>query len=275
MGLKDLWIYKVGRRMKQVGYEEPHRRIHQAVLRLRERLFVKSYADFDFHQIPIIINNYNRLEYPLQLIEALELLGYRNLYIIDNKSTYPPLLEYYDRCPYRVFRLDENVGHLSLWKTGIYKKFRNQWFIYTDSDIVPGRNCPADFAERLYRLAMKYGALKVGFALHIDDLPDCYENKNRVVAWERLFWENPVEPDVYEAEIDTTFALYRPNIQQRGIDHGLNLRVGGDMAAHHLPWYVDSAHPSEEELNYIRTCNASASWAMSGTPQDPTNYIIK
>ena len=263
MALKNLRISKVIAMLKKWGYEEPRIRIHLIMLWLRERLFVRSYADYDFHNIPIIINNYNRLEYPLLLIGALERLGYKNIYIIDNKSSYPPLLEYYERCPYKVFRLDQNVGHLALWKTGISKKFRNQWFIYTDADIVPGKDCPSDFVERLYRIALKYNALKVGFALHIDDLPDSYEHKDKVVSWERHFWDKPLEPDVYDAEIDTTFSLYRPNVQRRWIDRGLNVRVAGNMAAHHMPWYLDSANLSEEERYYISTCNSSASWVFA------------
>lgn len=267
MEFRKLRKFKALKLLKKWGYKEPRIRLHLMMLRLRERLFVRSYMDFDFHKIPIIINNYNRLEYPLMLIEALERLGYTNIYIIDNKSSYPPLLKYYNRCPYKVFRLKQNVGHLALWETGISRMFRNQWYIYTDADILPGRDCPADFVERMYRIAQKYDAMKVGFALHIDDLPDCYEHKPKVLSWERRFWEKPLEPDVYDAEIDTTFALYRPNVQRRWIDRGLNVRVAGNMTAHHMPWYLDSANPSEEERYYMSTCKPVASWAFADSPK--------
>ena len=46
----------------------------------------------NYKDIPIIINNYNRLEMLTKLIHGLENKGYHNLYIIDNQSTYPPLL---------------------------------------------------------------------------------------------------------------------------------------------------------------------------------------
>ncbi len=257
MGIREARFYKF---LKKWWYTEPKIRLHLAGLRLRERLFVKNYDNFDFHKIPIIINNYNRLEYPMQLIASLERMGYGNIYIIDNKSTYAPLLEYYKTCPYTVFRLDRNVGHLSLWKTGIYRRFRNQWFIYTDSDIVPGKECPEDFARRLYDIAQKYHAIKVGFALHTDDLPDCFDKKRTVIDWERKYWRTPLEPDVYDAEIDTTFALYRPNTRRRAIDRGLNIRVAGPLTAHHMPWYIDSRNLSDEERNYIASCSDVASW---------------
>ena len=52
----------------------------------------------DYKEIPIIINNFNRLDTLQKLIASLEIRGYRNIYIIDNLSTYPPLLDYYKSC---------------------------------------------------------------------------------------------------------------------------------------------------------------------------------
>ena len=51
----------------------------------------------DAKQIPIVINNFNRLGYLKRLIASLESRGYKNIHIIDNNSTYPPLLEYYEK----------------------------------------------------------------------------------------------------------------------------------------------------------------------------------
>ena len=56
---------------------------------------------------------------------------------------------------------------------------------------------------------------KVGFALRIDDLPDKYKNKSSSagVGGEILDpgpLENNMGLEVYDANIDTTFALYRP-----------------------------------------------------------------
>ncbi|MCJ7820714.1 MAG: hypothetical protein MUP53_05890 [Bacteroidales bacterium] len=77
----------------------------------------------DYKQIPIIINNFNRLESMKLLISALEDRGYMNIYIIDNLSTYPPLLEFYKSCPYTVFRLEKNIGSNAFWLSGICKHF--------------------------------------------------------------------------------------------------------------------------------------------------------
>ena len=45
--------------------------------------------------VPIIINNRNRYTFLKLMIEQLTSFGYKHIYILDNDSTYPPLLEYY------------------------------------------------------------------------------------------------------------------------------------------------------------------------------------
>lgn len=235
-----------------------------ARVRVLEFLFVKNYDYFDFKNVPVIINNYNRVSFLAKQIASLESKGYRNIYIIDNNSTYPPLLEYYEKTPYTVFRLKENVGHLSFWKTGIYKRFRHQWFVYTDSDIVIDSECPDDFIRHFYELAQKYRAVKVGPALRIDDLPEHYTDRELVYNFESKYWENEIEPDVYVADIDTTFALYRPNLRGGSGRVGKRLRVGGPYGAHHMTWYNDMARPTEEDEYYANSCNNSASWTKRG-----------
>jgi hypothetical protein len=51
---------------------------------------------------------------------------------------------------------------------------------------------------------------------------------------------------LFAAPVDTTLALYRPG----GRWHLSGMRTGGKYQARHLPWYVDSAHPTQEELYY-------------------------
>ena len=84
----------------------------------------------DVKNIPIIINNRNRLTYMKMLISSLEKRGYNNIYIIDNDSTYPPLLDYYSKeCIYPVFYLNKNVGYNALWDSGLIRKFRKNYFV--------------------------------------------------------------------------------------------------------------------------------------------------
>lgn len=198
--------------------------------------------------IPIFIISRDRVEPLKQLIKWLEEEGTTNIYIIDNASTYTPLVEYLKKTPYKVFFLNKNAGHTSPWSEGIIKLYAYDTpFIVTDPDVIPD-NGSHGAIKLFYDLLNKYPErTKVGFGLKIDDLPDHYEQKNHVITWESQFWESKVEPDVYDAEIDTTFALYRENTPYV---HGPGLRTGGKFAARHEPWYVDSKHPSEEIIYY-------------------------
>lgn len=210
-------------------------------------------------QIPIIINNRNRLEYLVQLISALESRGYHNIYIIDNNSSYPPLLEFYDNCKYEIFRLKENVGHLAMWETNIYKRFIKDYYVYTDSDVVPTEECPPDFLDFFWKtLKCNPTVQKVGFSLKIDDLPDTFKNKEDVIAWESQFYKKRINGKFYDALIDTTFALYRPFM--RAGKGGLMYRTAAPYQAYHMPWYVDSQNLSMEEIYYIDHATTSTHW---------------
>lgn len=237
--------------------------VRQLYILTRQALFGQKVDDY--RTIPIIINNFNRLTFLAMLIDALECRGYTNIYIIDNASTYPPLLDYYAKTPYTVFRLKENVGYLSLWETGIYKQFSNRYFVYTDSDVVPVDECPGDFLNYFLSLMHKYPrAMKVGFSLKIDDLPETFGKKEQVVAWESRFWARPLEKNVYKAAIDTTFALYRPNLKKGASFQDFMIRTGGACTARHMPWYNDDTHLSEEEKYYIEHTKTSTHWTALG-----------
>jgi len=220
----------------------------------------------DYKQIPIIINNFNRLDSMKKLIESLEKRGYTNIFIIDNLSTYPPLIEYYKTCRYTVFQLDRNIGWKALWKSGIYKKFRNDFFVYTDSDVVPIEECPDDFLLFFLKTLKKYKlAQKVGFSLKIDDLPDCFAMKKEVILWERQFFQRKRDEFLYLAPIDTTFALYRPYGKRRHAFYNIEMyRTAFPYMARHLPWYIDSENPDEENLYYITQNHVRTSWSRRG-----------
>lgn len=215
----------------------------------------------DAKHIPIIINNRNRLTYLKQLIAFLENHDYKNIYIIDNASTFPDLLNYYTECPYKVFRLNKNMGYLALWKTTIYKQFIKNYYVYTDPDILPIEDCPDDFLE-VFRKAMLLDKdlYKVGFSLKIDDLPDTYAYKNEVIAWESQFHNERVSPLFYKADIDTTFALYRPWFKGGSNQNMKMYRSAAPYSARHLPWYIDLNNMSLEDRFYKNNSTTITYW---------------
>lgn len=182
--------------------------------------------------------------------------------ILDNNSTYPPLLEYYNRCKFKVIRTGGNYGHLALWKSGVYNRYKWNYFVYTDSDVLPVSECPRDFIEYFKTFLDGQPQLdKIGFGIKIDDLPDTFLLKKKVYDYELRYWTKEVQPNVYDAPVDTTFALYKPFSDLKfGHAHTLAaMRIGFPYLIRHLPWYVDSQNLSDEEVYFLETCNNSSS----------------
>lgn len=219
---------------------------------------------FSIYNIPVVINNFNRLTYPLQLIDFLEKCGFTNIIILDNNSSYEPLLNFYDTGRCKVIRSKINYGHLALWHSGLYHSYKWNYFVYTDPDVVPIKECPIDFITRFKRILDQYSSLdKIGFGLRIDDLPDFFKFKQKIEEYEKVYWKNEISPGIYEAPIDTTFALYKPfSNLKTGQAYTLRaFRTGFPYVARHLSWYVDSSNLSPEEIYYLDTSNSSSSIA--------------
>jgi hypothetical protein len=207
----------------------------------------------DPKNVQIVINSRDRLTPLAALITWLRNAKYTNLVILDNQSTYPPLLEYYEKLgkSVNVIKLGKNLLSKALWCWASARHVIQTPFVYTDPDVVPTEDCPHDIIEFLLKVSDALGEpYKVGLSLKIDDIPDCYSQAERVRKWEAQMWKTVIgtvdSVPIYQAGVDTTFALYpafRP-FQISGV------RVGAPYLARHLPWYVDSSKPTEEDTYY-------------------------
>jgi hypothetical protein len=213
--------------------------------------------------IPIIINNRNRYTYLLQLITWLENNNYTNIVILDNDSTYPQLLEYYKVTKHKVIFLKKNVGYMALWETDVFEQFKKGFYVYTDPDVIPNKNCPSDIVFKLFTVLQNNNNIeKAGPALRISDLPDNYDKKKDVLDWEKIHWQKPVEKDLYDALVDTTFALYRP-FAYGNAEMCKAYRLGGNYEFLHLPWYIDSSNLTDEEKFYRNNVSKTSSYWSS------------
>ena len=216
--------------------------------------------------VPILINCRDRLESLLALIDYLERAGQDRIYLLDNDSAYPPLLHYLDKSPHEVIRLGRNLGRLAPWEGDVFEELGiKDRFVFTDPDIVPGEDCPLDAVEYFAEVLDRYPDRdKVGFGLRIDDLPDGYPFKSEVVTWESQFWRQTLAPRLYEAPIDTTFALYRAPTQH---DLGRALRTGYPYVAHHRPWYLFDPLPEDEAFYRSRAEGSDVNhWGRESLP---------
>lgn len=203
---------------------------------------------------------------PLQLLVGwLERAGHDRIILVDNASTYPPMVDYLATTTHTVVRCAWNMGHRSPWLSGaVFELADDEMYVVTDPDVVPDNDCPLDaidyFAEVM---AAHRDVQRVGFGLRIDDLPDHYAPKADVIAWETPFWETEITPGLYSAPIDTTFSLARvarPSAMP-------SLRTGAPYVARHLPWYENTAEPSEELLYYRQHSDRSLThWTRPTIP---------
>jgi hypothetical protein len=227
----------------------------------------------DPERVPIFVNCRDRLTPLAQLIEWCERAGHRRIYLVDNDSSYPPLLRYFASIPHTVIRLGRNLGHKALWESGVIEKYaRGEFYVATDPDIVPVEACPLDAVAHFGLLLDRHpDRAKVGFGLKIDDLPRHYRFAREVEGWEGQFWQREVERGVFDAPIDTTFALHRPDTDFQDAvlpSSAQSLRTGPPYVARHTAWYVNSRRPDAEERYYRRHALPDVThWNVDELPQ--------
>lgn len=219
--------------------------------------------------LPIVILNRDRL-IPLQeQVSALKSKGYHNITIIDNQSTYPPLLEWYKDSGLDVFYNDvtENSCHafrdLVLMQHPKFVEITSNWYVFNDSDIIPLDTVPDNFINDLIDFAKRHNKSKVGMSIKIDDLDLSYPLNAWVHSYESLYWTNAIidgDIELYPHPIDTTFAVHAPNTIPTWSND--TLRVGVPYIVKHAPFYYDPNNLPADEKYYLEHMNKqSSNWS--------------
>lgn len=230
---------------------------HLQIRQLKRLLANVKLNEEESFKVPIVINNYNHFTYLKNMVSWLVDAGYTNIYVLDNDSTYPPLLEYYKTCPAKIIFLKKNRGFKALWQIELFNELKKNYYVYTDSDVIPNTTCPKNCVFKLYQLSKKYACEKIGPALQLDDLPNHYALKETVKHYEAKHWQLKLADNIYDAPIDTTFALYKP-YAFGAAEECKGIRVAGNLLFKHLPWYIDTNNLNEEELFYKSTITKGA-----------------
>jgi hypothetical protein len=183
--------------------------------------------------IPIFINVRDLLTPLKAQVAWLERAGHENITLLDNCSSYPPLIDYLADTPHKVVRLGENLGSHSIWLAGLAP---DEPYVFTDPDIVPIDECPLDAVEHLATLLGRHDGPKVGFGLYMKDLPDTIDPG--IVRWETgpEIRGTMVGDGVRQSLVDTTFAVYRGSVKEHTYR---GLRTEHPYLARHLSpgWY--------------------------------------
>jgi hypothetical protein len=230
-------------------------------------------GELDPADIPVLINSFNQPTYLRTMMGQLQALGCRRIIVLDQASTYAPLLDYLGEIEdaATVIRLRENHGPHWLFTSGLSLSLPD-FFIYTDPDIVFPPDMPATVIADLLRAAVALDATKVGLALDISR-PEAMKRANITIGgaqytfatWEQQFWAEPVaveELELYRAPVDTTFALYnrrrfdplaevfREQKLFDCMDTPGSYRLAGRYTSVHAPWMLDDPMPQEEHDFY-------------------------
>jgi hypothetical protein len=219
--------------------------------------------------IPIVILNRDRL-YPLiDQVDVLRRKGYNNITIIDNQSTYQPLLDWYKESGLDVFynNVTENSCHafrdLVLIGHPKFIDIISNWYVFNDSDIIPLETVPDNFINDLIEYAIRHQRPKVGMSIKIDDLDMSYPLNAWVHSYESTYWTNAIvdgDVELYPHPIDTTFAVHAPGMIPTWSDN--TLRVGEPYIVKHAPFYYNPESLPEDEKYYLEHMNKqSSNWS--------------
>jgi len=236
-----------------------HRRIHQIEI---------DYSKIPNGAMPVMINNFNRLDLLKKQVDwLLNLEDPVAIIIVDNLSTLPPLLDYYERLDYpnvQVVKLGFNSWRNGVKYLGKHKLSKFEKFVITDVDLIPFPSTPKNVISHLSNLLDRYPEFNhVGTSLEINDLPDHNPMKSLVFEFEKKFWPpfaKTLEGNVFESPIDTTFAMYRSSSDILSL-YGA-LRTDRPYTLKHVDWYQDPENYSSEYQYYLESCKPCATWAQ-------------
>lgn len=191
----------------------------------------------------------------VERIKKLKNVG--EIYIIDNGSTYEPLLEWYNTHPCEVIYM-ANLGHTAPWINGLVTKL-NTPYVVTDSDLGL-ENIPDDVLLVLEDKLNKYPYFKkIGIGLDWKVVPTTSPYFAHVNTYEKNRWEtSDVIDGLYpNVHIDTTFALYNVNYYFIG---GASLSY--PYVARHYPWEFtnNDRENNAEFMYYLKTASSSCSY---------------
>lgn len=223
------------------------------------------------NEIPLIIPSFNQMVYLVNLVNWWNYYtNYAQVFIVDNASTYKPLVNLYDHInkiwpnihvlTYKENNCGNNLNHLI--QTKIHREYN--YYCISNPDIMPCPFIPENFLDIYKHCLDNYGFHHVGFALKINDLPDYIDNKELIIKRQSHFYSDKKKFKVeykgkgykgHKNPIDLTFAMYKTANggwmfpMDRG-DWGNALRL---FPAFHLEWYIDPNTKIRETDYYYKT----------------------
>lgn len=216
------------------------------------------------NNVPVLVPCFNNPSYTENMLVQLQSFGFSNITFVDNASSSLTMQKWLSELAQRgvqVERLAENLGPRESIFTPERLAKLPRWFCVTDPDLQFNLSLPNDFLEIMAEALVRHRMPKVGFALDIGRRQELRSEKFDVEGtnfhiweWEKQFWSKALDltssnDTVFEAPVDTTFALY--DLTRFKKDSMLRaLRIGGRFTATHLPWLLQQTMLDEEDKFY-------------------------
>ncbi len=254
--------------LREIFYRQKYKKESQQL----KRILTKNH-----NSIPVLLVCYNNGVYVRNITNRLNDYQITPI-VLDNASededTRTTLEFLQSNGSAHVIKLDKNLRHKVAFLPAFYDQLPDV-FAYSDPDLELSRNMPPDFLQRLANLTSQFEVFKAGLALDIPDnvelisnvykkskcKPIRFEKSYSVLQWESKFWKRPLkheEFNVYAAPIDTTFAVY--NKKHYHGDFFDAVRVGGEFAAIHMPWFPAYELMTREKKSLYLENNKSSTW---------------
>lgn len=230
--------------------------------------------------VPVFINSFNQLTYLRDCVDWFGLHGFRNVTVIEQGSSYPPMRDYLTSEAFRsratLLKLRRNIGPRKAVRRAALRTGIDAPFIFTDPDLGLPAPPAADFVTRMFAMGRKYDVTKVGLALDVFDADRVDQHRplgpgKTIHSVYKRFFDDPLEDGVWRANTDTTFFLYVPRPEPRVRDilssqpRIPGIRLGGaGFVADHRPWLFDPGMPEAEERFYAETTSAVSTFYGRG-----------
>ena len=220
-----------------------------------------------FSGVPVIVPTFNQMTFCKNSISRLRDFGLNNFLILDNGSTYEPFVEWLRESENPVIIDFTNPGPRNFWlNSEIYSRLPKN-FIVTDPDLEYPESIPTSLVSDLVEISNSFGWHKLGLGLSLERSDKMYPQVNE---WEKDYWIDVLAHSssgdpIYDAKIDTTFALYNkdfvqePGVIEPGGEFFTAPRICGKYTCIHLGWYTEKPVPIEEQLYYLKSVTKWAS----------------
>lgn len=216
-------------------------------------------------KIPIIINNRNLLTLPSKMVDVCKTFDdVGDVIIVDNNSTYEPLLEWYKTNPCEIV-YSENNGQSCPWIINLHQKLGAKYYVVTDPDLDLSQT-PKDCLLFIKDKMEKYQDYsKIGLSLYNWQVPENSPYHHFLKTWAIVNWdENSVSDGLLVNQlIDTTFGMYDID---KSRNSGKNCATYLPYSARHVPWemtndvIMDMKEKDFEYFYYLSSATSASSF---------------